>query len=354
MTPANASKKFAIMRVAKIKTGGALTGHSNHVSRAVPTPNANPDMPPPMAIIGSGNPGRDARDRLDLLPKKPRANATIAFEILLSASPEWLRNGGPPGSFDSERAGLLAGAAKVWSVSEFGENAVSLVMHFDESTIHLHMTVVPLDDEPSPSGKVTGLRLNASKYIDGPEKLARLQDSWAAATEHLGLERGIRGSKAKHQDIRRLYGSLEADATKSALSAARLASFEAGINAYAAGEIQAAEKTPDGRNALVLGKHVTPDRRAVIQAAIRPAYGDVWRWVAQHSALAAEAAKKRAEEALRSVRDRFQEVQGIVEQAIALRAHLGPAERLEAARLANQVAQTARRHPELAKGRDAR
>jgi hypothetical protein len=352
---AAAPKKFAIVRVAKIKNFGALTSHSNHVARAVPTANANPDMPAPVTVLGSGSPARDARARLALLKKKPRKNATIANELFLGASPDWLRNGGPPGTYDSVRVELLATAAKTWLMAEFGDNAVSLVLHLDESTPHLHATLVPLDDEPSPSGKVTGLRLNAAKYFDGPEKLARLQDSWAAATEHLGLERGIRGSQAHHQDIRRLYGSLEDDAAKSTLSATRLASFEAGINAYSAGVIQGAEKTPDGRHGLVLGKQVTPEQRAALGAAITPAYGDVWRWVARQSALAAEAAKKQAAEALRSLVERFQDVQALVDQAHALRALLGPAERLEAARLASSVDHVRRRHPELSgKGGDAR
>ena len=49
------------------------------------------------------------------------------------------------------------------------------------------------------------VKLNCRHYLGGREKMRDLQTSFAQKVEHLGLERGIEGSKAKHQDIKRFY-----------------------------------------------------------------------------------------------------------------------------------------------------
>jgi hypothetical protein len=340
-------KKFAILRVAKIKDVAGLAAHSNHVTRAVPTANADPDMPPPKTLVGSGNPRADVLDALATVPGKRRKNATIAVEIFLGASPDWLRNGGPPGSFDTHRTALLASAAKMWFTDQFGPNGVSLVMHLDESTPHFHATFCPIDDTPSATGKATGRRLNAGRWFDGPEKLAQLQDSWAAATADLGLERGVKGSKARHQDVRRLYGSIEADAAKSAVSAVRLIAFEAGVNAYATGIIETAGETSNGRHYLAMSKTATPEEKAAVQTAIKPAFADVWHWVSRQSVLVAQRIAKEAAEALGTLRTRFRDAEALVERAHALRSHLDAATRAEAVLVAAALQRAPRRSPAL-------
>lgn len=42
----------------------------------------------------------------------------------------------------------------------------------------------------------------------GGDKLAALQDSFAEVMDDLGLERGLRGSDAHHEPVRRFYGTL--------------------------------------------------------------------------------------------------------------------------------------------------
>nr|ADO19096.1 plasmid recombination enzyme [Nostoc flagelliforme str. Sunitezuoqi] len=55
---------------------------------------------------------------------------------------------------------------------------------------------VPLDEKG---------QLRAKHFFDGRLKMRQFQDSYSEATEHLGLERGIKGSRAQHQEIKDFY-----------------------------------------------------------------------------------------------------------------------------------------------------
>ena len=108
-----------------------------------------------------------------------------------------------------------------WLRQTFGtENVVSVVLHMDEATPHIHAAVVPI---------VTGERrkirekktdeLNKRKYcpksmgrprlcaddVMSRIKLKEYQDSYAAAMAKYGLQRGIDGSKARHVTTQEFY-----------------------------------------------------------------------------------------------------------------------------------------------------
>jgi flagellar motor protein MotB len=59
---------------------------------------------------------------------------------------------------------------------------------------------VPLDEKG---------QLRCNHFFDGRQKMWAFQDSHYAAMQHLGLERGIKGSVAKHQDIKDFYRIVE-------------------------------------------------------------------------------------------------------------------------------------------------
>lgn len=87
-----------------------------------------------------------------------------------------------------------------WLEKHFGgaDNVVSAILHLDERTPHIHAIVIPLDEK----GK-----LNYTKYLGGSKyRLSELQDCYHAevGSKHK-LDRGIKGSKAKHQDIDNFY-----------------------------------------------------------------------------------------------------------------------------------------------------
>lgn len=83
---------------------------------------------------------------------------------------------------------------------KYGDNVISVMYHGDEcGNVHCHAIVIPIDEQ----GK-----LSADKYIGNRTKMRSLQDSYAKAMEPLGLERGLKGSSARHQDISKFYAKL--------------------------------------------------------------------------------------------------------------------------------------------------
>ena len=110
------------------------------------------------------------------------------------------------------------------------ENTVSAVLHMDEHTPHIHATVVPIvtgerrkarkkraDSKRQYRKKADTVRLCADDVLTR-EKLVSYHDSYAKAMAKYGLQRGIRGSEARHvttaqyyRDLKRRTGELEAN-----------------------------------------------------------------------------------------------------------------------------------------------
>lgn len=184
-----------VCRMQKRKTYGDIKAMAAHHVRTRPTPNADPDGDV-VVLVGSGDPYNDVVRRL-MDAAAPRSNAVLAVELVLSAGPEYFRPEDPQsyGMYDSERVAEFAKTVRAWAFETYGANLVSLVLHLDEATPHLHGVVVP----------VLHGRLNCRAMFSTREKLRELQDSYASGVEHLGIERGTRGSAATHTDVRRWY-----------------------------------------------------------------------------------------------------------------------------------------------------
>ena len=183
---------FAILRVAKVKGGGGLGGCADHIERTRETPNAGPGG---IRYLVGGDPAEEVRSRL---PAKVRKNAVVAVEHLLTASPEYFRPHDPraAGEWDPVRTEAWARRAVDWLRATYGDNLASAVLHLDEATPHIHALVIPKRED----GKLD------ARSLYTPLSLRKLQDSYASAMNPLGLERGIKGSTAKHEDISRYYG----------------------------------------------------------------------------------------------------------------------------------------------------
>ena len=118
-----------------------------------------------------------------------------------------------------------------WLQRTFGrENTVSAVLHMDEHTPHIHATVVPIvtgerrkakkkqaEGKRTYRKKTDTVRLCADDVLTR-EKLVSYHDSYAAAMAKYGLQRGVRGSEARHvttaqyyRDLKRQTGELEAN-----------------------------------------------------------------------------------------------------------------------------------------------
>jgi len=202
---------YAICRTAKIKTLSGLKAHAGHAARTRETLNADSFLSQfNPVLIGSGDPVADAESRLAILPKPPRKNGVLAIDVLLTASPEYFRPGevDKAGLFDADRLEAFNEKAVEWVKAYFGkENVVSAICHIDENTCHISGTVVPLIFFPRKKGHP--IRLNASHWLDGKKKLQAMQDSFAEAMRPLGLQRGQKGSTARHQDVKRYYGEMK-------------------------------------------------------------------------------------------------------------------------------------------------
>lgn len=217
---------YAILRVKKLKSAGAISAVGQHNARERETLNADPAVAnrvliagPSMGAVSStaGEPGTSSsihgpiavdalsavRARIEQSEARIRKNGVLACEVFLGASPEYFRpEGGPAGTWDERRLAEWAPASMRWLIDEWGrDNVVSAVLHLDETTPHIQAIVVPIDPD---SG-----RMNAARWLDGRQALSGLQDRYAEAVSSLGLQRGVRGSAAAHTEIREWYGHLQ-------------------------------------------------------------------------------------------------------------------------------------------------
>jgi hypothetical protein len=207
---------FAIVRTAKLKTAGNLGGLNNHLERKMEVPNADQELSHlNRRKAGTGDLAKDVATRLQAAGiEKPRKNAVLAIEHLMTASPEafpFRKAKTPSGSpvayglvgakEDTARWQAFEKNCIKWLKERYGvANVVNFTVHLDEQTPHIHAVVVPLDAK----GK-----LNCRHYLGGREKLRDLQDSFAAAHQGIGLERGVQGSKAHHTTVKQFYGQAQ-------------------------------------------------------------------------------------------------------------------------------------------------
>jgi len=84
---------------------------------------------------------------------------------------------------------------------EFGKQLEYAVLHVDEKTPHIHFAVNPVVDEKKH-------KLSAKQFMNR-DLFRRVQDDYAAAVAHYGLERGDPKSTATHITIKEFYGALE-------------------------------------------------------------------------------------------------------------------------------------------------
>lgn len=188
---------YAILRTAKLKKGdvGAM---AHHHDRSRETLNANPEQQHENKLISgveSSKVPELINQRVKAIEeqqgKKTRKDSVVGVEVLMTASPEFFKTV-PDWQIErwSERS-------VDWAKDHFGKNnVISAVLHRDETTPHLHLVVFPETPEH---------KLSAKHWLDGFEKLSSMQDSYAEAVKIDGLERGIKGSKATHMDIKRWY-----------------------------------------------------------------------------------------------------------------------------------------------------
>lgn len=184
---------FAILRTAKLKSFGEIGGSLSHNYRNRSTPNADPQLtqknehslPNAELVMSSIK---------DKLPEKRRKDAVLCVEYLITASPDWIGWN----KLDEQK---YFSDAKKWLEDKHGkDNVIATTIHRDESTPHMIAYVVPL---------VKG-KLNAKHFLGGREKLSKMQTDFATNVgQSVGLVRGLEGSKAEHQTIKKYYTNID-------------------------------------------------------------------------------------------------------------------------------------------------
>ncbi|MCG6138305.1 MAG: plasmid recombination protein [Nostoc sp. LLA-1] len=203
---------LAILRVEKLKSFGNVGGSEKHTARLQDTPNADPQQMN-LRLIGDRDRPLEEIVKLKIQSStkhKPRKDAVLCSEIFLSASPEYFRPDDPSraGEWDMQRMKKFASTSKIWLLENYGDKCVRAELHLDEATPHIHAYIVPIND------KTQQLSHKAMFGGDGRAasiKLSKLQDSYAAALAHLGIERGVKGSKATHTKVKEYYHAVNSE-----------------------------------------------------------------------------------------------------------------------------------------------
>ena len=198
-----------ICRIEKIKSVGALGGAYQHNLRLKDITNADETK---------------TSYNIELTGRLPQKSYVDCFQDMIHSSP-WYENGNHKiaknAVYAVEFMLTFGGEAKgkididswcynniKWLSAHFGgpQNIISAILHMDERTPHIHAIVIPLDEK----GK-----LNYTKYLGGSKyRLSELQDSYHEEVGQFhNLDREMKGSKARHQDIDNFYSMINETAS---------------------------------------------------------------------------------------------------------------------------------------------
>lgn len=148
--------------------------------------------------------------------------SVVACEILVTSSPEFFRkNKFEHGAYDEKKTKLWAKDVTEFLKKKYGDNLIRVDLHLDEATPHIHGIFTPIVEKQrkkrmgkkqKEAGKkpefytVTTLHadsFNQRKHYHG------LQDELAKEVgKKWGLERGIRGTRAKQQSLKEFWGNM--------------------------------------------------------------------------------------------------------------------------------------------------
>ncbi|MHC5820503.1 MAG: MobV family relaxase [Nostoc sp.] len=203
---------LTILRIEKLKTFGNVAGSDDHVTRNRETLNADPTRENVRLIGGEDERALEeiVKEKISTLKHRPRKDAVLCTEMFLSASPEYFRPLNPSlyGQWSDSLMQQWAIASRDWLAQNYGSKCVRAELHLDESTPHIHAYIVPLNEK---TGRVSHDAMFGGRGGQGRIKLSKLQDSYAAALAPLGIERGVKGSKATHTKVKEYYQAVNSE-----------------------------------------------------------------------------------------------------------------------------------------------
>lgn len=205
------------------KTSGTDSAMSAHIERTISPKNADPKrtfLNRELIAFPDGvcNRTQAIQHRLDNagLQRKIGKNQVRAIRVLLTGSNEDMKRIEAEG-----RLGDWCDDNLEWLRKTYGkENIVSAVLHLDETTPHIHATLVPIVTTERRKKKSEAQvkknyrkknpntpRLSADDVMTRA-KLKAYQNSYPEAMAKYGLQRGIEGSEARHIGTSQYYRDL--------------------------------------------------------------------------------------------------------------------------------------------------
>lgn len=179
-------------------------------------PTADPLAPPPKIFWGEPaglkvSIKKALKRILEKYGAKPYGKSSVLVgELIFTVAADYFGGKGYK-NWDQKKVEAWKEAVLRMIAKIFGERAVAIIYHEDESAPHFHVYVMPLVNHKSriswnPNGR-------KARYTDGQFKLSsrafftranliHWQDEYGLAIKHLGILRGRRGSEATHRKMR--------------------------------------------------------------------------------------------------------------------------------------------------------
>lgn len=206
------------------KTSASDSGMSAHIERTITPKNADPNRTHlnwEMVSFPDGVANRTEaiQHRLETagLQRKIGSNQVRAVRILLTGSPDDMKRIEQAGKLDDWCRDNLDWLKKTYGA----ENIVSAVLHLDETTPHIHATMIPIvtgERRKAKAEQTTGKKKYRKKSTDTARlcaddvmsrvRLKEYQNTYAEQMAKYGLQRGIDGSEAKHVTTSQYYRDL--------------------------------------------------------------------------------------------------------------------------------------------------
>ena len=205
--------------------GSSDARESDHIERKVIPDNADPTrthLNRELVNMPSGVYGRDEaiahRIKTAGIKRKITNDQVRVIRTVLSGTHEDMMNITEKGQLDDWCNDSLK-----WLQDTFGkENVVSVILHMDEHTPHLHASIIPIvtgerrkaRSKTTEEGKRTyrkkanAVRLCADDVLNR-DKMIGYHDSYAQAMSKYGLKRGVRGSDARHTTTAQYYRNIK-------------------------------------------------------------------------------------------------------------------------------------------------
>ena len=175
---------YAIIRVEKLGIG-SCNAIDKHHERKKEQYKSNPDIDPALTPLNYHLVQQEksyrmlALERIAEVGAKRRKDSVVLQDGLITATPEWIK-----GKTPQEQAEFFNYAFEFIKERYREENFISVVVHLDEATPHMHFTFVPITEDG---------RLSSKDIMGGPKGMAKLQDDFYKhiSERYPELSRGI-------------------------------------------------------------------------------------------------------------------------------------------------------------------